>query len=126
MLDRTPAQVAELLLNDLVTIYPQLAGVKVDYAWSGLMSYAAHFMPQIGQLPNGTWYAMGFGGHGVAPTALAGELVAHAILEGGAADLKVWERYGLNPTFGYLGKVGAQCTYWWLGMRDWLRDLRTR
>jgi gamma-glutamylputrescine oxidase len=28
------------------------------------MSYARHQMPQIGRLPDGTWHALGFGGHG--------------------------------------------------------------
>jgi len=125
ILNRTPQEVAELLYNDMATVYPQLKGVKVDYAWSGLMSYAMHFMPQIGQLSNGMYYAMGFGGHGVAPTALAGELLAHSIIHGGKADLKIWERYGLNNTFGYLGQIGAQCQYWYLQMRDWVHDMRT-
>jgi gamma-glutamylputrescine oxidase len=32
----------------MVTTYPQLSGLKVEVAWSGLMSYARHLMPQIG------------------------------------------------------------------------------
>src|SRR3990167_6187706 len=77
--DRTPGQVQRLLRADLVRVYPQLADVKISHAWSGLMSYARHKMPQIGRLPNGLWYAMGFGGHGVAPTTLAGEVLAQAL-----------------------------------------------
>ena len=34
--------------------YPQLTAVRVDIAWSGLMAYARHLMPQIGQLSDGT------------------------------------------------------------------------
>ena len=54
----------------------------IDYAWSGLMSYARHQMPQIGRMEDGLWLAQAFGGHGVAPTTLAGEVIASAIAEG--------------------------------------------
>ncbi|HZX27727.1 MAG TPA: FAD-binding oxidoreductase, partial [Telluria sp.] len=37
--DRSPADVARLLYGDLLKVYPQLAGVGVEYAWSGMMSY---------------------------------------------------------------------------------------
>ncbi len=118
--ERRPAQVAKLLYNDMLKVYPQLAGTKLEYAWSGLMSYAQHKMPQIGCLPNGVWYAMGFGGHGVAPTTLAGELVAQAIAHGKALPTGL-DHYGLPPGFGILGLTAAQCTYWYYELRDWLR-----
>ncbi|MET0531598.1 MAG: FAD-binding oxidoreductase, partial [Microvirga sp.] len=44
-----PRDIAELLRREMVTTYPQLADLKVEIAWSGLMSYARHLMPQIGQ-----------------------------------------------------------------------------
>ncbi|NQD38380.1 FAD-binding oxidoreductase [Permianibacter sp. IMCC34836] len=119
--DRAPADVARLLYGDLLKVYPQLAGVKVEHAWSGLMSYARHEMPQIGQLPNGIRYAMGFGGHGVGPTTLAGEVLAQAIHEGRPMPDGL-SRYGLAPTFGPLGLLAAQLTYWYYELRDWWRQ----
>lgn len=119
--ERQPKDVASLLYKDMVKVYPQLADAKIDYAWSGLMSYAQHKMPQIGRLTNGIWYAMGFGGHGVAPTTLAGEVVAQAI----ACDKPLpagLENYGLPPSFGSLGLMAAQCAYWYYELRDWLRE----
>lgn len=115
--DRTPEQVQRLLRADLVRVYPQLADVKISHAWSGLMSYARHKMPQIGRLPNGLWYAMGFGGHGVAPTTVAGEVLAQA-LTGEAEIPKGFSSYGLPTTFGPLGRLAAQATYWWMQARD--------
>ncbi len=44
-----PRDLAERLRRAMVATYPQLEGVKVEAAWSGLMSYARHLMPQIGQ-----------------------------------------------------------------------------
>ena len=63
--ERSAAAVARLLYRDMLRVYPQLAGARVDYAWSGRMSYARHKMPQLGRLPDGQWHATGFGGHGV-------------------------------------------------------------
>ncbi len=118
---RTPEQVQRLLYRDMLKVYPQLEGTQVDFAWSGLMSYGRHKMPQIGQLADGTWYGLGFGGHGVAPTTLAGELLAQAIANGQSLP-KGFERYGLPTTFGYLGLLGAQATYWYYELRDWLKQ----
>ncbi len=118
---RTPEQVQQLLYRDMLKVYPQLAGTKVDFAWSGLMSYGRHKMPQIGQLPDGVWYGLGFGGHGVAPTTLAGEVLAQAIL-GSQRLPDGLERYRLPTTFGYLGLLGAQATYWYYELRDWFRQ----
>ena len=95
ILDRTPAQVARLLYADMLKVFPQLAGVRIEHAWSGLMGYPRHKMPQLGRLPNGVWHNIGFGGHGVAPTTMGGELLARAIVEGPQA-LGDFVRYGLR------------------------------
>jgi gamma-glutamylputrescine oxidase len=121
--ERKPADVSRLLLGDLLRVYPQLRGVQVTHAWSGLMSYARHKMPQVGRLPNGLWYAMGFGGHGVAPTTLAGVVLAQA-LTGEAEIPRSLAAYGLAPTYGALGRLAAQATYWWMQGRDALRERR--
>ncbi|MFM7610905.1 MAG: FAD-dependent oxidoreductase [Alphaproteobacteria bacterium] len=68
--DRAPTAVQRVLLGDLRKVYPQLTDVRIEFAWSGLMSYARHEMPQIGRIDEGLWLAQAFGGHGVAPTPL--------------------------------------------------------
>ncbi|MFD0726905.1 NAD(P)/FAD-dependent oxidoreductase [Lysobacter brunescens] len=122
ILDRSPAQVQRLLLRDLAHVYPQLADVRVDFAWSGLMSYARHEMPQIARVEDGLWVAQAFGGHGVAPTTFAGEILAAAIAEGDGR-WREFADYGLVSAMKPAGFIGAQATYWWLEMRDALRDL---
>jgi gamma-glutamylputrescine oxidase len=119
--ERSPADVARLLYGDMLRVYPQLAGVKVDYAWSGKMSYGRHKMPQLGRLPDGQWYGMGFGGHGVAPTTLAGEVLAAALC-GDGADLARFAPWKLPPTGGAAGLFAAQLTYWYYELRDRLRE----
>ncbi|MES2128196.1 MAG: FAD-binding oxidoreductase [Pseudomonadota bacterium] len=119
--DRSPKEVAHLLYHDMLKVYPQLEGTQVDYAWSGMMSYGRHKMPQMGRLPEGLWYGMGFGGHGVGPTTLSGEVLA-AALTGDGADLARFASWGLPMTGGPAGLLAAQLTYWYYELRDWMRQ----
>ena len=118
--DRSAHAVQRLLTRDMLRVFPQLSGVKIDYAWSGLMSYARHQMPQIGGGDDGLWWAQAFGGHGLAPTCAAGELLASAIAEGND-DWKQFADYGLDSTRRPFGYLGAQATYWWQQGHDWLK-----
>lgn len=119
--DRSPEDIAVFLKQDMLKVFPSLKDAKVDHAWGGMMSYARHKMPQIGRLPNGVWYGLGFGGHGVAPTTAAGELIARAIAENEPipGDFK---RYGLPPTYRPFGLLAAQATYSWFELKDAWRD----
>ena len=119
--ERSGADVARLLQADMLKVYPQLAGVRVEHAWSGMMSYARHQMPQLGRLPDGLWYGMGFGGHGVAPTTLAGEVIAAAIA-GDGGPLARFAAWGLPFAGGPAGLAAAQMTYWYYELRDWMRQ----
>ena len=118
--DRSPAAVQTLLMHDLLRVFPQLRGARVDYAWSGLMSYARHQMPQIGSSGDGLWWAQAFGGHGLAPTCAAGDLLASAIAEGDDR-WKQFADYGLARTYRPFGYLGAQATYWWEQGKDWFK-----
>lgn len=125
ILDRSPQAVAQLLRHDIARVYPDLADVRIDYAWSGLMSYARHEMPQLGQLAPAFWYAQAFGGHGVATTTAIGDLLAKAIAE----QDRGWERFagfGLTRTWRPFGFLGAQAAYSWLQARDALKDWREK
>jgi gamma-glutamylputrescine oxidase len=115
--DRSAADVQRLLQDDLRRVYPQLAGIGIAHAWSGLMSYARHEMPQIGQIEPGLWLAQAFGGHGVGPTTHAGEVLASAIAEGDPR-WKDFSAYPLASTFKPAGYAAAQLNYWWLQFRD--------
>jgi gamma-glutamylputrescine oxidase len=123
--DRSPAQVETLLVRDMLRVFPQLRGVAIDHAWSGLMSYAPHEMPHVLEAAPGLWVAQAFGGHGVAPTAAAGELVASAIVEGDRR-WTLLSRYGLRPAFKPFGFAAAQTSYWWAQSKDMMKDRRER
>src|SRR5260370_36774708 len=66
-----PRGLAGLIERDIRDVYPQLGAVKVDHAWSGLMSYAVHKMPLIGEGMPGGGLAGAFGGHGTKSAAPA-------------------------------------------------------
>jgi gamma-glutamylputrescine oxidase len=121
VLDRSPQAVKKLLHRDLMKVFPQLKDVKVDYAWSGLMSYARHEMPQIAEIEKGLWCGQAFGGHGVAPTTFAGELLASALAEGDSR-WKSMASYGLVSAMKPVGFIGAQLAYWWLQAKDSWKD----
>ncbi len=121
ILDRKPQDVIRLLRRDLRKVFPGLQDVRIDHAWSGLMSYARHEMPQIGEIEPGLWLAQAFGGHGVAPTTFGGELVASAIALGDTRWREL-AHYGLVSAFKPAGFVGAQLSYWWAQWCDALRN----
>lgn len=115
---RDPHDLAALLRRDMVEVYPQLSDLKIENAWSGLMAYARHHMPQVGRLEEGLWYCTAFGGHGLNTTAIAGQLVAAAIAEGDDR-YRLFAPFGLTWNGGPLGPVAAQLTYWKLQAQDW-------
>lgn len=118
--DRAPRTVQRLLRGDLLRVFPQLRDVRIDYAWSGLMSYARHQMPQIGGREDGLWWAQAFGGHGLSSTCAAGELLAAAIAQGDDA-WRQFSSYGLASTHRPLGFLAAQASYWRAEFQDWLK-----
>jgi gamma-glutamylputrescine oxidase len=117
VLDRSPESVKRLLYRDMLKVFPQMKGIKIDHAWSGLMSYARHEMPQIAQIESELWVGQAFGGHGVGPTTLAGEVVASAIAENDQR-WKAFSNYGMPSTLKPAGFVGAQLAYWWYQAKD--------
>ncbi|AHE35358.1 FAD-dependent oxidoreductase [Burkholderia pseudomallei] len=123
VLERGPEAIARLLRRDLLRVYPQLRDVAVQFAWGGLMSYARHKMPQIGRDAHGIWHAVGFGGHGMAPTTVAGEVLA-AALAGERPVPDGFARFGLARTFGLAGLAAAQLTYSAYEARDALAARR--
>ncbi|KJV28106.1 NAD(P)/FAD-dependent oxidoreductase [Luteibacter yeojuensis] len=119
--DRSARAVQKLLMRDLLKVFPSLKGVAVEHAWSGLMSYARHEMPQVGTHGNGLWYAQAFGGHGLAPTCAAGETLADAIASGAKA-VPAYAAFGLEPVHRPFGYLAAQGTYWKLELADWFKS----
>jgi len=70
----TPATIrdsAEALRRGMLSVYPQLRDVKLEYAWGGTLDFSYDTMPHLGQV-DGYYYALGYAGHGVALASLLG------------------------------------------------------
>jgi glycine/D-amino acid oxidase-like deaminating enzyme len=62
--------------------FPRLAGVRFVYAWGGPIASTTRLTPFFGSTDGGRiLYALGYTGHGVGSTRLAGKILAHLALE---------------------------------------------
>jgi gamma-glutamylputrescine oxidase len=120
-----PRRLAALLQQTMVSTYPQLRSLGVDIAWTGLMAYASHRMPQIGALGGGLWCCTAFGGHGMNTTAIGGRVIAEAIT-GRSDRYRLFAPFGLAWNGGPAGRAAVQATYWALQAQDaWNERART-
>ena len=113
--------VANELRAAMLNVYPQLKSLKTALSWSGRMAYAPHRMPQLGQLQPDVWHITAFGGHGLNTTAIAGKVLAEAIL-GQSDRIRLFAPFKLAWAGGPLGLAAAQLTYWGMQAQDWWRE----
>jgi gamma-glutamylputrescine oxidase len=112
-----PAKVVPRLQAQIAAIYPQLGKVPVEHAWSGVLGNSLHRMPQIGELAPGLWLASGFGGHGVNTTAMAGNILTQAIVDGDDS-WRLFAPFELVWAGGTLGRAAMQVYYWWFDAQE--------
>jgi gamma-glutamylputrescine oxidase len=112
-----PKRYVRRLKADMVAVYPQLGEVEVEHVWSGVLGNALHRMPQIGELSPGLWLASAFGGHGINTTAMAGNILAQAIVEGDDT-WRLFAPFELVWAGGRLGRAAMQVFYWWFNARE--------
>jgi gamma-glutamylputrescine oxidase len=120
-----PRRFADGLAGDLKKLYPQLGEIAIEHCWSGVLGRTVHGMPQIGELSPGVWLASGFGGHGLNTSAMAGNLIAHAIVENDDR-WRLFLPFELIWAGGLAGRVAAQVAYWWRRRSDEMRAERAR
>ena len=118
-------RLGQLLTDDILDVYPQLRGIKIDKAWSGLMGYARHKMPHIGPLGKGLWTCTSFGGHGMNTAPIGGRVIAEAIC-GETDRYRLFDAYGLQWNGGPLGPAAAQTVYAGLKMMDKFQETRSQ
>jgi len=62
--------------------FPQLEDVRIDHGWAGPVCGTVNCMPTLGWLKGERiLYALGYAGHGVAPSELAGRMVRDLMLD---------------------------------------------
>ncbi len=113
--DRRSGQVLE---RALCQTFPQLAGVRLDYCWGGLVDMTLDRLPRAGER-DGLLYAMGYSGHGVQMSVHMGEAMAKVMA--GEPQANPWRDLDWPAIPGHTGKpwflpmVGA-----WYRVQDWL------
>lgn len=74
-----PRDITASLMPRLAKVFPSLSDIHIDYEWGGNIAISINRCPQFGRIQNNTYYVQGYSGHGVAPTHLAGKMLADAI-----------------------------------------------
>ena len=95
--------------------------IKFDYAWSGLMAYASHFMPYVGKLSDRESILTGFGGHGMNTAPIAGKRMA-LFLSGDPNILDPFLEIPRRNIFGLIGRLGAEFEYRRLSAIDYIAE----
>ena len=55
----------------MLKVFPQLADVKIEYAWGGYVDITMSRAPDFGRIAPNVYYLQGFSGHGIALTGMA-------------------------------------------------------
>lgn len=89
-----PRDIAAVVRKPMEQVFPQLKGVKIDYAWGGTLAITMTRLPHIGRPAANILSAAGFSGHGVALAGFTGKLMADAVI----GDGKSLDLFGKLPT----------------------------
>jgi gamma-glutamylputrescine oxidase len=74
-----PKDIKAFVRPHMLKLYPQLADVKIDYAWGGTLAVTMKRLPYLRRLRRGLYTACGYSGQGVGTATFAGKLLAEAI-----------------------------------------------
>ena len=105
----------------MLRVFPQLADVRIEYAWGGEVDITLNRAPHFGRLAPNVYFLQGFSGHGIALTGIAGKLVAEAI-GGTAARFDVFARipHANFPGGAALRRPALVLAMLWYRIRDLL------
>lgn len=117
---RDPASIERKLRPALTRTFPQLRGVRLDYAWSGNFALTLTRVPQVGRIAPDIYYSHGDSGHGVTTTQLLGRLLA----EGVAGQMERFDAFASLPHFDFPGGPRLRVPLTVLG--SWCYRLRDR
>jgi len=81
---KASTDIAAELRPALERTFPRLAGIGIDFAWSGQAGIVPNRVPMLGRTAQGVFYAQGYSGHGIATSHIVAEIMADAMT--GSAD----------------------------------------
>src|SRR4051812_36886190 len=74
-----PFDSARVLRQRMVTVFPQLADVRIEYAWGGFLDITMNRAPHFGRLGPSAYFIQGLSGHGMVIAGIAGKLCSELI-----------------------------------------------
>jgi gamma-glutamylputrescine oxidase len=100
-------------------VFPQLKGIRIDYAWGGRLAITMPRLPHLGRLSPDTYFAQGYSGQGIAIATLCGKLIAEAICsQAERFDVMANLRIPRLPGGTLLRKPLLQLALTWYALRD--------
>ncbi|QXH33378.1 NAD(P)/FAD-dependent oxidoreductase [Pseudomonas muyukensis] len=89
---RDPSDIGAYMRPKVLKVFPQLAEVRLEYQWGGMIGITANRFPQVGRLrqQRNVFYAQGYSGHGLNVTHWTAKLLAEAIATQASYGLDVF------------------------------------
>lgn len=114
-----PSDITAKLRPNMEKVFPQLKGVRIDYAWSGNFALSFSRVPQMGRIGQNTYFAHGYSGHGVTGSHTFGRILSEAI----NGDLTRFDVFDKVPWYPFPGGRMFRVPYsvagsWWYALRD--------
>ncbi len=75
-----PSDLGANMKPRVLKIFPQLADVKMEYAWGGHIGITNNRLPEMGRVDNTIYYAHGYSGQGLVLSGIFGKTLANAIM----------------------------------------------
>jgi len=119
---RASADIAAELRPALDRVFPQLRGIEIDYAWSGMDGIIINRIPQVGHIDDSLYYVQGYSGHGIALSHSLANMTARAI-EGDSDEFNLFAcaRHWHLPLPRALGSLAIAAGMTYYKLRDALR-----
>ncbi|UZE21796.1 FAD-binding oxidoreductase [Pseudomonas sp. B21-056] len=95
------AKSGKVLQAAMARMFPQLAEVRTDYCWGGLVDMTADRLPRAGQ-HGGIYHSMGYSGHGVQMSVHMGQVMAEVM--DGKVEANPWGELDWPAIPGHFGK----------------------
>jgi len=94
------AKSGKVLQAAMVQMFPQLAHVKIDYCWGGLVDMTSDRLPRAGE-HDGIFHSMGYSGHGVQMSVHMGRVMAEVM--DGKPEANPWRELDWPAIPGHFG-----------------------
>ncbi len=119
---RASADIATELRPALDRVFPQLRGIDIDYAWSGMDGIIINRIPQVGRIDDSLYYVQGYSGHGIALSHILAGMTARAIAgDSHEFNLFAGARHWHLPLPRALGSLAIAAGMTYYKLRDALR-----